>query len=545
MTDTQTATATATLDAPRPVVTMTGISIGFPGVKALDGVDFRLFPGEVHALMGENGAGKSTLIKALTGVYQVDAGTVLVDGEPVTFTGPAQAQAAGISTVYQEVNLCENLSVAENIMLGHEVRRFGVVDWPATRREARKHLATLNLDVDPRSQLSSHSLAVQQLVAISRAMVVDARVLILDEPTSSLDADEVARLFDVVRALRDRGVAILFVSHFLEQVYALSDRMTVLRNGTLVGEYRTADLPRVELVQKMIGRSLEVLERLEESPKPVIAARDDTRPYLQAIGLGRKGSIEPFDLDVYAGEVVGLAGLLGSGRTELARLLYGADHADRGELRVEDRPARLRTPRAALARKIVYSSESRKTEGIIADLTVRENIVLGIQAQRGWVRRVPKKKADEVVDRYVEALGIRPANPDALAGNLSGGNQQKVLLARWLATQPRLLLLDEPTRGIDVGAKAEIQRLVADLASQGMAVVFISAELEEVLRLSHRIAVLRDRRKVAELVNTDDVTTDDVVDLIASGSATEPPPDDGPPETSTEDVQLFTKGDRA
>jgi len=500
-----------------PVVAMTGITVTFPGVKALDGVDLRLFPGEVHALMGENGAGKSTLIKALTGVYSIDAGTIVVDGTERTFAGPAQAQLAGISTVYQEVNLCDNLSVAENVMLGHEVRRAGLVDFRATRRAAREHLKALNLDIDPASTLSSHSLAVQQLVAICRAMVVDARVLILDEPTSSLDVDEVERLFAVVRDLRGRGVAILFVSHFLEQVYAISDRMTVLRNGTLVGEYRTADLPRVELVQKMIGRSLEVLEQLEEAPKRVVAERGDVQPYVQAIGLGRKGSIEPFDLDVYPGEVVGLAGLLGSGRTELARLLYGADRSDVGELKVDGQPTKLRTPRSALARRIVYSSESRKTEGIIGDLTVRENIVLGLQAERGWLRRIPQRKADEVVAQYVEQLGIRPANPDAIAGNLSGGNQQKVLLARWLATQPKLLLLDEPTRGIDVGAKAEIQRLVAELAEQGMAVVFISAELEEVLRLSHRIAVLRDRRKVGELTNGDDVTTDDVVDLIASG----------------------------
>ncbi|WP_028046462.1 sugar ABC transporter ATP-binding protein [Cellulomonas sp. URHE0023] len=501
----------------QPIVVMTGITLSFPGVKALDGVDFRLFPGEVHALMGENGAGKSTLIKALTGVYTIDDGRIVVDGQERSFSGPAQAQDVGISTVYQEVNLCDNLSVAENIMLGHEVRRAGMVDWRSTRRRAAEHLRTMNLDIDPRSSLDSHSLAVQQLVAISRAMVVDARVLILDEPTSSLDAEEVARLFDVVRSLRDRGVAILFVSHFLDQVYAISDRLTVLRNGTLVGEYRTSELPRVELVQKMIGRELAVLEKLEEAPKRSVAERSDTQPFVQAIGLGRKGSIEPFDLDVYSGEVVGLAGLLGSGRTELARLLYGADRADHGEIRVHGEPARIRTPRSALARGIVYSSESRKTEGIVGDLTVRENITLGLQAERGWLRRVSRRKTDEVVDGYIKALGIRPANPDAVAGNLSGGNQQKVLLARWLATQPKLLILDEPTRGIDVGAKAEIQRLVAELASDGMAVVFISAELEEVLRLSHRIAVMRDRRKVGEIANDDDVTTDDVVHLIASG----------------------------
>ncbi|MEN0129408.1 MAG: sugar ABC transporter ATP-binding protein [Brevundimonas sp.] len=503
-------------ERPSPIVEMTGISIAFPGVKALDGVDFRLLPGEVHALMGENGAGKSTLIKALTGVYGIDAGRIVVDGVDQVFAGPAAAQAAGISTVYQEVNLTDNLSVAENVMLGHEVRRFGVIDWRATRKAARTYLQALNLDIDPKSSLSGHSLAVQQLVAISRAMVVDARVLILDEPTSSLDSDEVARLFDVIRTLRDRGVAILFVSHFLEQIYAISDRITVLRNGTLVGEYRTAELPRAELVGKMIGRTLEVLTELEASAERAAVDRSGA-PFMQAIGVGRRGSIEPFDLDIYPGEIVGLAGLLGSGRTELARLLYGADHADTGETVVAGKTVKLRNPRHGLARSIVFSSESRKTEGIIGDLTVRENIVLGLQADRGWMRRVPKKKADEVVSHYIEALGVRPANPDAIAGNLSGGNQQKVLLARWLATAPKLLILDEPTRGIDVGAKAEIQKLVADLAAQGMSVVFISAELDEVLRLSHRIAVLRDRRKVGELTNSDDVTTDVVVDLIASG----------------------------
>ncbi|GEA86432.1 sugar ABC transporter ATP-binding protein [Cellulomonas cellasea DSM 20118] len=501
---------------PTPVVEMRGISIEFPGVKALQDVDFTLRPGEVHALMGENGAGKSTLIKALTGVYAIDSGSIVVDGAPHTFAGPAAAQAAGISTVYQEVNLCANLTVAENVMLGHEPRRLGAIDWRATRRAAAEHLARLDLDIDPASLLSSHSIAVQQLVAISRAMVVDAKVLILDEPTSSLDADEVRQLFAVMRSLRSRGVAILFVSHFLEQVYEISDRMTILRNGRLVGEYATAELPRLELVSKMIGTSLEVLEKLEEAPKRSVAARADTQPYLRAIGLGRRGAIEPFDLDVYAGEVVGLAGLLGSGRTELARLLTGADRADAGQVEVEGTTTRLRTPRTALGHKIAFSSEDRKGEGVIGDLTVRENIMLGLQAERGWARRISAKRADEVVTKYVEALGIRPADPDALLRNLSGGNQQKVLLARWLATAPRLLVLDEPTRGIDVGAKAEIQRLVAELAADGMAVVFISAELEEVLRLSHRIAVLRDRVKIAE-VTGDEVELDQVVELIASG----------------------------
>jgi len=498
------------------VVSMTGINIEFPGVKALDDVSFDLRAGEIHALMGENGAGKSTLIKALTGVYEIDTGTIEVDGAEHQFTGPASAQEAGIATVYQEVNLCENISVAENIMLGHEPRRAGAIDWPAMRRAAAAQLAKLRLAIDPASQLGSHSIAVQQLVAICRAMVVDARILILDEPTSSLDSDEVAQLFAVVRSLRDEGVAIVFVSHFLDQVYELADRMTVLRNGRVVGVHTTADLPRRELVSLMIGKSLEVLDELEEQSEQARPDHAGGVPTLRALGVGRRGSIEPFDLDVFPGEVVGLAGLLGSGRTELARLLYAADRNDSGTTELSGQNVRLRGPRAALRRKIAFSSEHRKAEGLIGDLTVRENIVLALQADRGWLRRIPRRRTDEIVAEYVKALDIRPTNPETLVKNLSGGNQQKVLLARWLSTAPRLLILDEPTRGIDVGAKAEIQRLVARLAGDGLSVVFISAELEEVLRLSHRIAVLRDRRKVAEVTNDESVGVDEVIELIAS-----------------------------
>ena len=503
-----------------PVVEMRGIEVVFPGVKALDGVDLVLRPGEVHALMGENGAGKSTLIKALTGVNRIAAGRVLVDGREVELGGPADAQAAGISTVYQEVNLCENLSVAENVMLGREVRRFGLADWRATRAAAREHLRALNVHVDPGSLLGEHSLAVQQLVSIARAMVVDAKVLVLDEPTSSLDAGEVAELFAVMRELRRRGVAILFVTHFLDQVYEVCDRVTVLRNGRLVGEHLISELDRRSLVAAMIGAELGALDALEVEARSADKPQSGTEPFLRADGLGRTGAVEPFDLAIRPGEVVGLAGLLGSGRTELARLLTGADRADSGTVHVAGRPVRLRSPRVALEHDIAYASESRKAEGIIGDLTVRENIVLAMQAARGWARRLPAATVDEVVQRYIAALDIRPANPDTPIKNLSGGNQQKVLLARWLATEPRLLVLDEPTRGIDVGAKAEIQRLVARLAADGLAVLFISAELEEVLRLSDRIAVLRDHHMVAQVDNTEDVTLDRVVQLIAgTGSA--------------------------
>jgi monosaccharide-transporting ATPase len=496
-----------------PIVEMRAITIGFPGVLALDNVDFFLRPGEVHSLMGENGAGKSTLIKALTGVYSIDRGSIAVDGEHRVFGTTADAQSAGISTVYQEVNLCTNLSVGENVMLGHEPRGRRGIDWKVTHDQAAQHLRNLGLRLDTRTLLSSHSIAVQQLVAISRAMVLDARVLILDEPTSSLDREEVDRLFTVIRELRDHGVAILFVSHFLEQVFEISDRITVLRNGQLVGEYRAAELSRGDLVTKMIGRELDELEAISSSAERTIDRSGS--PLLRASGIGRKGVLAPADLEVYGGEVVGIAGLLGSGRTELARLLYGADHADAGQIEVKGTAAKLSSPRHAIAHRIAFSSEDRREEGLVADLTVAENIVLGIQARRGWLRRLRRTEKDAVVSEFIKALGVRPADPTLLVGNLSGGNQQKVLLARWLATAPELIILDEPTRGIDVGAKADIQRKVAELSGEGLSVIFISSELEEVLRLAQRVVVMRDRRRIGEL-DSRDVDLDGLIDFMAN-----------------------------
>ncbi|HEY0499588.1 MAG TPA: sugar ABC transporter ATP-binding protein [Kutzneria sp.] len=499
----------------RAILRMTGIRKRFPGVTALDDVDFRLFPGEVHALMGENGAGKSTLIKVLTGVEGVDAGTIELAGSPVSFGGPDQAQRAGVSTVYQEVNLCPNLSVAENIFIGREPRRFGRIQWSRMRKRAEELLARLDLRIDVSAELGTQSIAVQQMVAIARALDVQARVLVLDEPTSSLDAKEVEQLMAVLRALRADGMAILFVSHFIDQVFAIADRMTVLRNGKLVGEHLTAEMTPVELVTKMIGKELAALDELEVSERSR-PGRD--RPVLVAAdGLARGGAIEPFTLTIRRGEVVGLAGLLGSGRTELARLLFGADHADAGTVDVDGQRVHLRSPRAAMKHRIAFCSENRKTEGLIAELTIRENIALAVQAGRGWLRPIPRRRQLELAARYIEALDIRPADPDAVVGTLSGGNQQKVLLARWLATEPRLLILDEPTRGIDIGAKAEIQRLVASLSEDGMAVLFVSAELEEVLRLSHHVAVLRDRRVVAQLAN-DGLTPEEIMSTIADGT---------------------------
>lgn len=506
---------------PRPVLEMTGVVKEFPGVRALSGVDFRLFPGEIHALMGENGAGKSTLIKVLTGVYSLDGGTVTLDGKAVRIGSPLEAQHAGISTVYQEVNLCPNLSVAENIFIGREPTRAGRIQWKQMRKQAAEMVDRLGLDIDVTAPLSSYPLAVQQLVAIVRSVGhgdsdgqgSGTKVLVLDEPTSSLDRDEVLELFRLMRRLRDEGVAILFVSHFLDQIYEICDRMTILRNGTLVGEHMVADLDQVGLIELMIGKALDQLEELHEHQ----LRSDVGETLVKAEGLGRTGGIAPYDLEIKKGEVLGLAGLLGSGRTELARLLFGADQPDSGKVTVAGKQVSMSAPNDAIGAGVAFCSENRKTEGLVPDLTVRENIILALQASRGWTRPIPASQRDELVAKYIKALDIRPANPEARVGQLSGGNQQKVLLARWLITQPKLLILDEPTRGIDIGAKAEIQKLVVSLSEDGMSVLYIAAELEEVLRLSHTIGVLRDRKLVAQLTNGPEITTSKILETIASG----------------------------
>ncbi len=486
---------------------MRGISKRFPGVVALSEVDFDVAGGEIHALMGENGAGKSTLVKVLTGVYAPDAGTVHLAGCPIAPRSPAEAVALGVSTVYQEVNLVPNLSVAENVCLGRDRR----VRWHPMRARARAALARLGVEIDVDRRLGSFPIAVQQMVAIARALDVSARVLVLDEPTSSLDRQETAHLFDTLRRLRAEGMGIVFITHFIDQVYAIADRITVLRNGERVASTAAVDLPRLDLVSQMLGRDASALGtgRTAESHAG--------NELLRAEGLSRDGSVDAVDLAVAEGEVVGLAGLLGSGRTETLRLLFGIDAPSRGRLLLDGTPHRRMTIRSAIRAGLGLCPEDRKTEALMPDLSVRENLLLVVQARRGWLRRLGTRRQREIVEEFRGRLRIAMTDPERPVRELSGGNQQKVILARWLAANPRLLLLDEPTRGIDVGAKFEIANLIERLREEGLAFVFVSSELEEVVRSCSRVAVLRDRTMVGEL-RGDAVDEGRIMALIAGES---------------------------
>ena len=495
------------------VLTMRGIYKSFPGVKALSNVDFTLRKGEIHALMGENGAGKSTLIKVLTGVYSKDEGEIRIDGieDAITIRSPQEAQNYGISTVYQEITLCPNLTVAENMYIGRDKSTF--VQWKEREKKAAALLDSLGIPARAKQQLGSCSLAVQQMVAIARAVDTDCKVLILDEPTSSLDDKEVAMLFKLMRDLRKRGVGIIFVTHFLEQVYEVSDRITVLRNGELVGEYEVEKLPQVELVAKMMGKELEGLSVIKKSA--AAAADSDKEMYYEAKGLSSTEA-RPFDFHIAKGEVNGFTGLLGSGRSESVRAIYGADHVTGGTVTVDGKNVKITKPIQAMKHGIGYLPEDRKRDGIIADLSVRDNIILALQVMKGFFHPFSKAQAEAFADEYIKALDIKTASADTPIKSLSGGNQQKVILARWLLTHPQYLILDEPTRGIDVGTKTEIQKLVLKLAEEGMSITFISSEIEEMLRTCSRLIVMRDRKMVGELTG-DELTQDRVMLTIAGG----------------------------
>lgn len=496
------------------VLTMRDISKTFPGVKALQHVDFTLRKGEIHALMGENGAGKSTLIKVLTGVHEFESGEIKMAGSDaaVVNKSPQDAQDHGISTVYQEVNLCPNITVAENLFIGREPKRAGFIDWRTMNKKSTELLKSLGINVSATQQLDECSIAEQQMIAIARAVDMKCQVLILDEPTSSLDDDEVEKLFVLMNKLKAEGVGIVFVTHFLEQVYAVCDRITVLRNGELVGEYEIKDLPRVMLVAKMMGKDFDDLADIKSGHEGM----KNAEAIIEASKLGHKGTIRPFDLTINKGEVIGLSGLLGSGRSELVRAIYGADKADTGTLKVNGKEVKINAPIDAMKLGMAYLPEDRKKDGIIADLSVRENIIIALQAKRGMFKLMSKKEMDEAADKYIEMLQIKTASRETPIKSLSGGNQQKCIIGRWLLTNPEYLILDEPTRGIDIGTKTEIQKLVLDLADKGMSVTFISSEVEEMLRTCSRMIILRDGFKVGELAG-EELSQEGIMKSIAGG----------------------------
>ena len=482
----------------------------FPGVKALSNVDFNLRKGEIHALMGENGAGKSTLIKVLTGVYPSDGGEITVDGVKANIRSPQDAQNNGISTVYQEITLCSNLTVAENMFIGRD--KSFINHKKEYETKATKILDELGIPARSTQILGNCSLAVQQMVAIARAVDMKCKVLILDEPTSSLDDKEVNVLFKLMRDLKSRGVGIIFVTHFLEQVYEVCDRITVLRNGELVGEYLVEELPQVQLVAKMIGKDLNELSSFGE-----VEGKDfsDEDTLYEASKLSSSAAL-PFNFKIHKGEVNGFTGLLGSGRSESVRAIFGADKVTGGQIKIKGKSVSIHKPIDAMKNGIGYLSEDRKGDGIIADLSVRENIILALQVMKGFFRPISKSETEAFADEYIKVLNIKTASRETPIKSLSGGNQQKVILARWLLTHPDYLILDEPTRGIDVGTKLEIQKLVLKLAEDGVAVTFISSEIEEMLRTCSRLIVMRDRHVVGELTGSD-LNQAQVMKTIAGG----------------------------
>lgn len=491
------------------VLSLKHISKVFPGVKALDDVELNLYKGEVHALMGENGAGKSTMIKVITGVYPKTSGTIILNGKEIDPVSPEESQSLGISTVYQEVNLCPNLTVAENIYIGRQPMKHGRVDWKKMNTEAKALLDSLEIYVDVSQTLDNFSVSVQQMIAIARAVDMSAGVLILDEPTSSLDSNEVEQLFGIIRHLKSKGMAILFVTHFLDQVYEVSDRITVLRNGRYIGEYLAKELPQLELVSKMIG------QKFKDNNTRAYRKQNEYsgQSFIKMSDISERGVIKNYSMEIRPGEVLGLAGLLGSGRSEVAELLFGIDQFEKGVLYVGTDEIKKMYPTKAIKENLGFCSEDRKSSGIVGDLSIRENIILSLQARKG-LKKISDKEQREITDKYIELLEIKTPDSEKKVGLLSGGNQQKVLLARWLVTNPKLLILDEPTRGIDIGSKREIENLIIKLSRQGMSILFISSEYDEMIRCCDRIIVLRDRKRVGELVE-DSITKDNIMRAIA------------------------------
>lgn len=478
------------------ILTMENISKSFPGVKALNNVNFSLQKSEIHALMGENGAGKSTLIKVLTGVEHKDSGTILFKNKKINPRSTQDAQNVGIATVYQEVNLCPNLSVAENLFIGREFTKNGKIDWARINKKSIEILTMFNLNIDVNKTLNTYSVAIQQMIAIARAVDISADILILDEPTSSLSLVEVESLFVIMRMLKEKGVGIIFVTHFLDQVYQICDKISVLRNGEYVGTYRTKNLAKVELIGKMIGK--EFID-LNTNSNKLNQKKNTKQAFIELKGVDTK-QIKNLSLKVSKKEVLGFSGLLGSGRSECAQAIFGTDKKSKGAVLINNKEVAINSPIDAIRAGIAFCPEDRKVEGIIGDLSIEENIILALQAKKGIFKKIKKEDYESIANEYIDKLSIKTPSRKQLIKNLSGGNQQKVILARWLATNPELLILDEPTRGIDINTKGEIQKIVVDLAAKGMALIFISSEIDEMIRCCSRIIVLKDKVPVGELL---------------------------------------------
>jgi galactofuranose transport system ATP-binding protein len=505
-----------------PLLRMEGIRKLFSGVVALDGVDFQLERGEVHALVGENGAGKSTLIKIMTGAYRRDGGRVALEGREVNFRTPEDAQGTGVVAVYQEVNLLTYRTVAENIFLGREPRRLGLIDWKRMNSDADAILRRLGLEIDPRAVLGTLNIALRQMVAIARGVSFGAKVVVLDEPTSSLTEHEVTILYEVIRRLKSEGVGVVYISHRFDELYTVCDRVTVLRDGKFVAARPLAGLEKIDLVCLMLGKRREELQRQgatafgeHHAPR---AEEKEAAPLLRAENLTRGRKLDHVTVEAARGEIVGMAGLLGSGRTETARAIFGADAVDEGRVYLEGQPLNLRSPGDAIEAGLAFLTEDRKAEGIIPELSVRENLTLAALPEMSRAGVVSRARQNEVVESYMRRLGIKASSAEQKIRELSGGNQQKVLLARWLCKHPKFLILDEPTRGIDVGAKGEIQSLINELAASGLGVLMISSELEELVEGSSRVVVMRDGRSVAELRGAE-ISQEQIIHAMAEGSA--------------------------
>lgn len=493
-----------------------GLEKTFPGVRALKGVNLSVNKGEVHALMGENGAGKSTLIKVLTGIYQKDGGVIIFNGEEINAKTPIEANEKGISTIYQELNLVLFQTVYENLFLGREPRtKFGSIDRKKMISETEKILGDLGINIDVTKPLNKYSTAIQQMVAIARAISINTKLVIMDEPTSSLDAQEVKVLFKIIRQLKSQGISVIFISHKLDEIFEICDRLTVFKDGEYVGNYSIKDLDQFKLISLMVGRDVVKLERKKEgyrfnNEKEIISVKNVKQ------GMRLNG----IDIDIKKGEVVGLAGLLGSGRTELAQILFGANSMEDGEIFWYENPIRISTPSDAIKKGMGFCTEDRKTEGIIPHLSVKENITIALLPKISKFGFVDIKEQNKIVKTYIERLKIKTPTQEQAICNLSGGNQQKVLLARWMCMNPKLIIMDEPTRGIDVGAKAEIEQLIQELSYNGISILMISSEIAEIERNCDRVIVMREGKKIDELIG-DEISHERIMETIARGSERE------------------------